>query len=245
MTQQKQQTQQAQKKENPFYNILFNIILPVLILNKGKDFFPAEDAAVYSLLLALAFPFIYGCKDYIVSKKINIISLIGVIGVALTGGLALLQLKGIYFAIKEAIIPLFIAIVVLGSIPYKKPLISLFLFQSSLFKKDLIYEKLKEHNKEKEFQMLMNKTTIWLAGSFLLSALLNFIIGLIVFKNINPDLKEAVQRQILNEQIADMTWMGYVFIAFPLSFITIFILWYILKHLKQMTGLDFKESIQQ
>ena len=155
------------------------------------------------------------------------------------------QLKGIYFAIKEAAIPLFISGIALGSIRYKKPLISVFLFQSSLFKKDLIYEKLREYGKEKDFQKLMNKTTVWLSGSFLLSAALNFIIALIVFKDIDSGLKEEVKRQILNEQIADMTWMGYAFIAFPLSFITVFILWYLLKHLKQITGLDFKEAVNQ
>ncbi len=237
----------TQKKENPFYNILFNIILPVLILNKGKDFFPFESTNVhsYSLIIALAFPIIYGCKDYLLTKKINTISLIGVVGVALTGGLALFQFKGIYFAIKEAAIPLFIGIVVLVCIPFKKPLISFLLFESSLFKKDLIYEKLKEYNTERDFQKLMNKTTLWLAGSFFLSAVLNFVIGLIVFKEIDPELEEGIKRQILNEQIADMTWMGYVFIALPLSSITIFILWYILKHLKQMTGLDLKNSINQ
>lgn len=233
------------KKENPIYNIIFNIILPVVILNKGHSLFPSERATMYALALALAFPIGYGLKDYFQRKQMNILSVIGVVSVALTGGLALWQFKGIYFAIKEAAIPLFIAIITIASIPYKKPLVSLFLFELSFFKKDLIYKKLQEHNKEKDFKLLMNKTTVWLAGSFVLSAVLNFIIAIIVFKEINPLLAEANKKQILNEQIADMTWMGYVFIAFPLSFITMFILWYIVKSLKKMTGLSFTESINQ
>ena len=214
----------TQKTENPFYNLLFNVILPVFILNKAPSFFTFEKIELYSLLVALAFPLAYGLKDYFLTRKTNFISLLSFIGIFLTGGLALFQLKGIYFAIKEAVIPLFIGVIVLGSIFYKKPLISLFLFKSSLFKKDLIYAKLKEHNREMDFQKLLSKTTLWLAGSFFLSAFLNFVIALIVFKNIDPNLTEKIQRQILNEQIADMTWMGYVFIAFPLSFITFFIL---------------------
>ena len=232
------------KKENPIYNILFNIILPVWILNKGPDFFSDENATIYSLILALAFPIAYGLKDYFRTKKANIVSIIGVLSVVLTGGLALLQLEGIYFAIKEAAVPFFIAIITLASIPYKKPLIYVFLFDLSLFDKELIQEKVDAVQGQKDFDALMNKTTVWLAGSFILSAVLNFIIAIWVFKDIDPSLEEVARRQILNEQIADMTWMGYVFIAFPLSFITLFIFWYISKTLKRITGLNLMESLK-
>ena len=232
------------KQENPFYNLLFNILLPVLILNKGDLIF-SSNSSLYSLLLALTFPLIYGSKDYFLSKKINTMSLIGVIGVALTGGLALFQLKGIYFAIKESAIPLAIALWALGSIYWKKPLASLLFFKSSLFKKDLLLQKLKENQKEKDFEQLMIHSTIGLAGSFLLSAVLNFVIAVFVFKGIDSNLEEEHRRQILNEQIADMTWMGYIFIALPLTLIMGFLLWHITKKLKQMTGLGIHHFLLQ
>lgn len=233
------------KKENPFYNILFNIVLPVIILNKFSEFFPYEHSSTYSLLLALSFPVVYGLKDYYVKKKTNFISVIGVLSIALTGGLALMQLEGIYFAIKEAAVPLFIALILVFSIFYKKPFIKLFLFEMPMFQKDLITKKIEEHGQQKQFEQLMNKSTWYLAGTFVLSAILNFIIALLVFKKIDASLEEALQKQILNKQIADMTWMGYVFIAFPISFITLFLLAYISRDIKKMTGLGFLDILQK
>jgi len=241
-----------QTRENPLYNLILNIILPILILYKGpqvfeqpifRSLFPIEHTSLYSLILALSFPFIYGLTDYILKKKFNVISLISLIGILLTGGLALFQVEGIYFAIKEALVPLVIGVIVAASILYKKPLISLML--SAVFKQDLIDHNLTKHNKEKDFQKVLNKTTLWLAGSFFISAILNFIIGMLVFKKIDPNITEQARAQILNAQIADMTWMGYVFISLPLSVIMIFILYDILTNLKKMTGLDWKCFLKQ
>ena len=231
------------KKENPIYNLGFNIILPVIVLNKGQIFFSSAEAPIYVLIIALSFPFLYGLKDFIIAKKINFISLIGLIGIALTGGLALLQLEGIYFAVKEAAIPLALAFVAVGSIFFKKPLASLFIFKSALFDIKKIKEKLQENKKEKHFEKLMNFSTLGISVSFVLSAILNFIIAVFVFKDIDPAMDEELKRQVINEQIADMTWMGYVFIALPLTLITGFLLWWILKQLKTLTGLSLEELV--
>ena len=233
----------SSKKENPIYNLGFNIVLPVIILNKGQGFISSESAPVYILIVALAFPFLYGLKDFVIAKKVNFISLVGLISIALTGGLALFQLEGIYFAIKEAFVPLIFAFIALGSIFLKKPLASLLIFKSSLFDTHLIQKKLKEGNKEKDFEKLMNISTLALSGSFVLSAILNFIIAIFVFKDVNLSLDENTRRQLINEQVADMTWMGYVFIALPLTFILGFLLWQILRQLKNLTGLELEELI--
>ena len=229
------------KKENPFYNLAFNIILPVLILNKGHVLFPSEKAHIYGLLLALSFPFFYGLKDFIKDKKINALSLIGLVGTGLTGGLALMQLEGIYFAIKEAAIPMAIALFCVGSVFVKKPLAYFFILNSAIFKTKKIKEKLKENNTEKQFEKVMKIATLILSASFVLSAILNFIIALFVFETGPEGIEENVKRELLNKQIADMTWMGYVFIAVPLSVILVFLFWWILKQLKILTGLNLDE----
>lgn len=231
------------KPENPIYNLGFNILLPVVILNKWQSFFPSDKAPVYALIAAMLFPFLYGLKDLIYQKKINSISIIGLASIALTGGLALLQLEGIYFAIKEGAIPLAFALFTAGSIFFKKPLASILILKSSLFDKQKIEEKLKEKNKEKDFHKLMNISTLALSASFLLSAVLNFLIALFVFQKIDSDLSENLQRQMINEQVADMTWMGYIFIALPLTLITAFLLWWILRQLKILTGLNLEELV--
>ena len=228
-------------KENPLLNMLFNIILPVIILNKGHAFFP-ENGPLYALLSALSLPFIYGLRDYFKNRHINKISILGLTGIALTGGLALLQLEGRFFAIKEALIPLVIAIFIAGSVPYKKPIMSLLVLESSLFKKDLILSRLKDGERDKDFRNLLNFTTLCLAGSFVLSAILNFIIALRVFKDISH-LDPTAKSQALNEQVAEMHWLGYIWIALPLSLVMAGILWFLVKRLRQITGLTLSEII--
>lgn len=233
------------KKENPFLNLGFNIILPVIILNKGQNFISSDTSAIYILIIALFFPFAYGLTDFIRKQKLNIFSVIGLVSIAFTGGLALLELKGIYFAIKEAGIPLILACVTWGSIIVKKPLASLLIFKSSLFDIQKIQSRLEDRGNKLEFKKLMNQATWVLVGSLVLSAVLNFVIALFVFTEINPTLEEGVRRQILNEQVADMTWMGYVFIALPLTVITGFLLWWMLRQLKRWTGLTLEELVPQ
>ena len=231
-------------KENPFLNIGFNVLLPVLILNKAQKWTAIELSPVLILLIALAFPFCYGLKDLILQKKINVFSVIGLVGTALTGGLALLKLKGIYFALKEAGIPLALAAFGMASVWFKKPLMRWLIFESSLFQKERIQEKLQEKQTQTPFNQLMNQSTMALSLSFVLSALLNFIVALWVFKDIDSSLSELAQTEILNKQIADMTWMGYLFIALPLTLVMGALMLWIVKKLKLLTGLELEELMK-
>lgn len=231
-----------QRKESFLWNLLCNILLPVLILNKAHSFFPSNGEQ-YSLILALSFPFGYGLREYIKAKTINKLSAIGLVSVLLTGGLALMKLEGIFFAVKEALIPLIIALFILFSVFYKKPLLYIVLIKSPLFKSQLILDRIKTKGNEILFSKLMKAGTLWLSASFLLSALLNFIIAFFVFTNIDATLPPKERSQILNEQIADMTWMGYVMIALPLSLLMIVLIYYLTKQLKKLTELSLEEMI--
>jgi hypothetical protein len=55
-----------QKQENNFSHIIFSILIPVLILNKGHKY--GLDAKL-SLLLALSFPLFFTVKSLLSSKK--------------------------------------------------------------------------------------------------------------------------------------------------------------------------------
>ena len=79
-----------EKPDNGLFNIVANVILPVLILNKlSKPMGPAN-----ALLLALAFPMLYGAYDFFKKRKMNYFALLGVLHVLVTGGFALLGLSG-------------------------------------------------------------------------------------------------------------------------------------------------------
>ena len=231
----------AQKKDNLFYNSFFNIILPVLILKQKLPFLNFKPLP--TLLIALSLPLLYSLWDYLKYKYINALSILGFIGILLTGGGAVLQLSGRFFAFKEGGIPLLIACFLLASIFFKKPFMKWLLFEAQLFDKDLVLNRIQKNKKEKEFLKLMNLSTGYLSGSFVLSAFLNFFIALEVFKEQGLSLSVDEKRLLLNEQIADITWLGYVFIALPLSFVLGGILWFLIKELKKLTQLSFKEMV--
>ena len=228
------------KQENPLFNIGFNIIIPTLFLNKGGEWTSLAPFVV--LLIALAFPFFYGLKDLISIKKINFISVLGLLNTGLTGGLALLETKGIFFAIKEATIPLVLGFFCIFSVLLKKPVMEWLLFSSSLFNKKRIEEQLALKQEQSNFQKLMNQSSLLFSSSFFLSAILNFWIAFSIFLvELDPALSPAEIADIRNHQIADMTWKGYVFIALPLMLITGLIMLWLYKKLHRLTGLSLEE----
>ena len=221
---------QSTKPENPFFNIAFNILIPVVILNKGHLWF-SHRAELWSLLLALAFPILYGLFDLLKNNRKNIVSLLGVLNVLFTGGFALLSLSGMWFAVKEATFPLLIGVFVLFSAYAKKNFFEVLIRQIPL-RWDLIDEKTKDH--PQALKKLFKKATIWFSFSFFISAILNFVLALLIFIK-QPDSVS------INKKIADMTWMGYLVIGVPLTLFSGFVLWQFFKGLSQLTDLSLEQ----
>jgi hypothetical protein len=221
-------------------NLLLDIVLPVVILNKLSPYL-GEKGPLYALLLAISLPLGHGLFDFIKEKKINWLSLLGLLNVLLTGGFALLKLEGIWFAIKEASFPALIGIFVFFSTFTRKPLFSFFLNQPGIFSMDLIQQRLDEHNMQSSYEKLIKRCTLFFSCTFFLSALLNFVLAIRIFKAIPHDLTENQKAELLNSQIADMTWMGYVVIALPLMIITTSLFYYCLRSLAKMTNLGLND----
>ena len=154
------------KPESQFQSLLFNIIIPVLLLNKGSAYLGTKGA----LMIALAFPITYGLYDWFQRRKTNFISLLGLLNVALTGGLALSGLGGGWFAVKEAAFPALIGLFVLGSAFSARPFIKTMFLNEQFVYVDLIQAKVQEAQKEEEMQRLIKNSTILLSLSFALSA---------------------------------------------------------------------------
>ena len=76
---------QAKRPNNTFLELIFNIIVPSIILMKlsGDEYL----GSVYALVVALFFPIGYGLFDFIKNKSMNFISLLGFLSTLLTGGI--------------------------------------------------------------------------------------------------------------------------------------------------------------
>lgn len=228
------------KPENPFLNILFNVVIPIFILNKGGQYVDP----VAGLLLALAFPIAYGIYDLYLRRKVNYISILGLLNVLLTGGFALSGLSGSWFAIKEAGFPLLVGAFVLASAFTSKPFVQTLFLNPQVVRVDLIEERLKMHHKNAEFHHHLRSATLWLASSFLLSAALNFILAIRIFTPIDASTSPEQAQVIINQQIADMTAWSYPVIMVPSILFLVGIMWYLFRGIRHHTGLTTEEIMQ-
>lgn len=224
-------------------NLILDIILPVMVLNKLSPYL-GENGPFYALLIAISLPLGHGLYDLYKEKKINYISLLGLLNVLLTGGFALMKLEGIWFAIKEASFPALIGVFIFFSSYSKRPLFAFFLNQPGVFSTELIDERLDELSNRERYQELIRRCTLFFSGTFFLSALLNFYLAIWIFKGIDINLPDQQKAEILNSQIAEMTWKGYVVIALPLMIITTSLFYYCLRSLSKLTRLSFNEMMQ-
>lgn len=221
-----------QKKENPFYNIIFNIALPVSILTKlSKENYLGPT---YALLLALSLPIGYGIYEFIKTKKINTMSIIGLVSVFLTGVLALLKLPTEWVAIKEAAIPLIIGLVVLISNFTKKPIINTMFLDSGMLDKEKLHTELDANNNKEIFYSKMKTISYLMVLTFIVSAILNYFLAKHIV--VSPAGSEAYI-----SEIGEMQGWSFPVIVAPSMLMMAGILWYLFKAIKNLSGLGMEE----
>jgi len=230
------------KKENTFLNLGFNILLPILILNKGKAWFGTqlepffENVAIGVLLIAVAFPVGYFIYDYFKRSKYNIFSILGLISVLLTGGIGILNIPTEWFAIKEAAIPFLLGIAVVVSLKTPYPLIRTLLYNPEIMNVERVQAALIEHKAEKDFEKLLANCTWLLAASFLLSAVLNFILARWIV--VSPSGTDA-----FNAEVSKMMAWSWIVIAVPSIVIMMVALFKLMGGIKRMTGLELEQVL--
>lgn len=229
-----------QKNKSPFAELIFTIALPVFILNKLSNQF-GENGPVIALLVALSFPVLYFFWDYYRTKNVSIISIFGFVNILLTGGFALFQLNSHWYAIKEMLFPLLIGIGVLYTAFTEKPVIARFLKNENLVNKELLEEKLSSNNSHEKFNQGLKLLTKYLAITFFVSSIINYVLAISIITDLPPDLANGLKQQMRNKQIADMTWKSYFVILVPSMLMMSFILWKANTLLKNCTGIGFTE----
>lgn len=220
----------APPPENPFLSVVVNILIPVMILNKGSHYVKPQVA----LLVALCFPLCYGIHDYYRRRHKNYVSLIGLVNIMLNGSLALLNLNGIWFVFKEATLPTILGLLVLFSARTKTPAAKILFCNPHVLNMALIEERLLTLGKELEFGKILKQTTLWLSLSFFISATANFALALRVFEDIDPHLSSDEQLKVLNGQLAHMTWLAFATVALPLMVFSGILIYKFLKRISVM-----------
>lgn len=222
------------KNENPLLCLLTSIIIPAVILSK----FANEEylGVVPGFIIALAFPVGQGLYEIIKTRKPGFISIIGLASIFLTGIIGILQLPTEWLAFKEASVPLLIGMAVVLSLKTRYPLVKKLFFNDSLLDMERIGKILDEKNARGAMEKTLKISTYMIGGSFLLSAVLNFILAKVIVTS--PSGTEA-----FNVELGRLTALSYPVIALPSTIVMCVALWYLFAKLKKLTGLEFEELI--
>ena len=224
--------QKEKKKENILLSLLCNIAAPVIIMTKLSG--DALLGPVYGLVIALLFPITYAVYDFVSRKNINIFSILGFSSVLLTGLFGLFELAPMWIAIKEASVPLVIGIIVLATVRTEKNLVTKILFNEDIMDMSKVFTKLEETGKVLEFRLRITHASYWVAVSFFVSSLLNFVLARIVLQS-PPGTPEYVA------ELGKMNALSFPVIAIPSSAILIFVMFSIFKQIRKLTGYTLED----
>lgn len=225
-------TKPAPKGENLIVSIVCNIVLPAVILSYLSK--PERLGPAGGLILALAFPLGYGIVDFLQRRKTNFISIVSFIGVMLTGGLGLMKLGGIWFAVKDAAISGVLGIAVLWSVRTREPLIKTIFCNETVMDVPRVEAALKERGTESGYNRLLRQCTLIIAAAFFVSGLLGYSLARWL-------LKSPPGTEQFNAELAKMHWLSWPVIVVPCMILMMVALWWLLKNLKVLTGLTTDE----
>jgi intracellular septation protein A len=219
------------KSKASFFNLIFNLILPTVILTKFSG--EAALGPLYGLIVALIFPIFYGIAEFHFHKKINFFSVIGLISVLLTGGIGVFQISARWLAIKEAFVPGFIGLIVIASTYTKYPLLKIF-FEETLNINEL-RDKLSPADNE-WFNQRFIFCSLLLGGTFFISSVLNF--SLATWIVVSDPGTEA-----FNKELGVMNLLSFPVIALPMTIMLMVIIWYLLNGPLKKIGMTWEEYL--
>ncbi len=224
------------KNHNFFSNLLFNIVIPTLILTKasGDDML----GPTLGVIVALAFPLAFGLWDLKTAGKVNAFSILGIVSVLLTGGISLLQLPPEYLAVKEALIPGLIGIAVLLTLNTRYSLLRMIILNDEVIDTEKLQQAIAEHGEEENFQRHLTMANKIIATSFFLSSALNYGLARYMVTAM-PGTEEY------NEQLGAMTAMSYPVIVLPSMIILALAIWYLFRNIHKATGRGLEDFMRQ
>lgn len=231
-----QSTAPKNQNRHLLIELVICVILPTIILKKlsGDD----SLGPIYALVLGLSLPLLFGLYQVYDQKKFGFIPALGFISILLTSSIGLLELDPKYIAIKEAAIPLIIGVGTILSLKTRYPLVKTFIYNEKILQIDKVDAALEESRNRERFDQALTTATYILAGSFLLSAILNY--GLAKYIVTSPSGTAA-----FNDELGTMNLLSYPVITIPCMIVMIIAMIYLFRQIKQLTGLELDDIIHQ
>ena len=245
--------QNKPKKESMWLNLSFNLIIPILFLRKGDEWFgpslestlnsPKDGTLVGTVMLsfAIAFPIGYGIWDFSKRRKWNFLSILGALSAFLTGGIGLLPGATVsMFAIKEAALPAILGLITILTLKTQKPLVKLFLYNPDVIQVELVDNALSEKGTTAEFNKLLKKCTWLIALTFSMSACLNYFLSRAIVVT-----EPSVDKLAFNDEVGRMMGWSFPIISLPCMIVSAYAFWILIKGINNLAGLLLEDVLMQ
>ena len=220
------------KPENLLLNLAFNVAIPaVLMAQLSKE---SRLGPVWGLLVALMFPLGYGAYDFVVRRKTNALSVLGIIGILVSGTFGILKLGGFWFAVKDAAIPSLIGVALLATMRTREPLVKTIFYNDTIMDVPRIESALQARGTADGFAALLRRCSILIALAFFVSGGLGF--GLARYL-----LRSPGGTPEFNAELAKMHWLSVPVIVIPVMGMMMVALWQLIRGLHELTGLTTDE----
>ena len=220
------------KQENLLLNLIANIALPWAALSWLSK--PTLLGPVWALVVAIAFPLVYGAWDLISRRKTNFVSIIGLASVILTGGLGLLKIDGFWFAVKSGAVPVAVGLAVLASMRTKRPLVREMLYNEQVIDVARVDAELAVRGNRAAFDRLLDNASYLLVATFVVSGVLNFGLARYIIKSPSGTPE-------FNAELARMHLLDIPVTTIPSMAMLMFALWKLLGGIKALTGLELDD----
>jgi intracellular septation protein A len=215
--------------------IAITVLVPAVVLMQLSS--ASRLGPVYALLLALAFPVIWGLRDAVLRHKLNWLAVLGVVSTLLTGGIGLMKLDPQWLAVKEAAVPGLIGLVVLGSNWTRWPLIRILVFNPTLFDVDKVHAALEQRRTTVPFELRLRTGTLLLACTFFFSAVANYVLARWV-------VTSQAGTEAFNQELGRLTLLSYPIIALPSMVMMMALMFWLARSARQLTGLDLGDMLR-
>lgn len=219
-------------KPNPLIELGVTLIIPAVILMKLSG--PEDLGAINALLLALSFPLFWGIRDFWNRQKVNLFAALGVVSTLITGGIGVLELDTQWLAVKEAAVPGLIGLAVLISTYTRYPLVKTILLNPAMIDVDRLHESLESHGASQVFETRLLRASWMLSSTFFFSSAMNYFLATYIV--VSPAGTPA-----FNEELGRLTLLSYPFIALPSMVMMIFVIYYLSRSTRELTGLSFTD----
>jgi hypothetical protein len=229
-------------------NVFLSVLAPVLVLDHCSATGDAvwQLGTTWAMVVALALPIGCGVFSFVTERRVELLTVFGLLGTILTAvvtvyantgeGMAIRPDTPWWYGAKEALIALLLAGAMLVNSCKEGSMLRAFVYSDSIYDVKSIEQAVEERGQRAAYDATLRRAAYMTAGSLFFSAVANFALALYFLLPV-PDAPAAQQAELYNYAVSKMTWMGLLIIGVPLLATLVMVMRYLTRRLAEISGL--------